>query len=190
MTDKTEITMRRLKRSRILHLSSLMATASFTLAACSQPPEQVASAPQGGWEAPDEGGAFATVADCVASGTATAEECAAAEEAAVANAPKYASQADCEQEFGEGQCQTRTEANGTSIFMPMLAGFLLGRMLSNGTRAAPSPLFRGANGLRTPNAPVAGRTATPQDDRAAAASGNRTVARGGFGNSRSSGYGG
>jgi len=180
--------MHRMKRSRILHVSSLMATASFTLAACGSPPQQVAAAPEAEWNTQAET-PFQSIEQCTASGAATAEECAAAAEAAKANTPKFNSKADCEQQFGEGQCEQRAEANGTSIFMPMLAGFLLGRMLSNGSRAAPSPLFRGRNGLQTPSGPYT-RPAPQRDERASGNSGSRTVARGGFGNSRSSGYGG
>lgn len=188
-TNEPQSAMTRLKRSRVLHLSSLMATASFTLAACGSPPEKVASAPEGEWETRVEG-AFQSVEECISSGTATPTECAAAEEAAKQETPKFASQSNCEQEWGQGQCEMRTEANGTSVFMPMLAGFLLGRMLTNGTRAAPSPLFRGNGGLRTPNGTFAGRTAPHQQERASSGTGgSRAVARGGFGSSRS-GYGG
>ncbi|WP_461344086.1 DUF1190 domain-containing protein [Brevundimonas sp. GN22] len=188
---ETHNALRRMKRSRILHLSSLMATASFTLAACGSPPQQVAAAPEGEWDTRAEG-AFRTVEECKTSGTATAAECDAAYQAAsteaAANAPKFASKVDCEQASGVGQCEERVQANGSSVFMPMLAGFLLGRMLSNGTRAAPSALFRQNGDLRTANGTFAGRTTTTQ--RAEQKTGDsRAVARGGFGGSRG-GYGG
>lgn len=191
MTTKTETrsAMHRMKRSRILHLSSLMATASFTLAACGSPPQQVAAAPEGEWDTRAEG-AFRTLDECKSSGTATAAECDAAYQTASdearANAPKFASKAECEEVSGPGQCEERAEANGTSIFMPLMAGFLLGRMLSNGTRAAPSALFRQNGDLRTANGTFAGRTA-PNGQRADAnRGGSRAVARGGFGSGRSS----
>jgi uncharacterized protein YgiB involved in biofilm formation len=202
--------MGRLKRSRVLHLSSLMATASFTLAACGSPPQ--ANAPQnnaatnasasaeGSWDTRVEG-AFQSMDECVASGTATASECEAAYRTAAnqaaENAPKFGSQADCEQEFGAGQCQQRTEANGTSMFMPLLAGFMLGRLLSGGNRAPASPLFRRGDSLRTPDGQFAGRTrpttaapAATTTRTAQAQNGSRAVSRGGFGTSNRSSYGG
>ena len=48
MTDQTPTetkTMRKLKRSRVLHVSSLMATASFSLAACGSPQRVAAPEP-------------------------------------------------------------------------------------------------------------------------------------------------
>lgn len=192
MTNKpeTRTALNRMKRSRILHLSSLMATASFTLAACGSP-QQVAAAPEGEWETRVEG-AFQSVEECKTSGVASASDCDAAYQAASveaeANAPKFASQADCEQASGAGQCEERVQANGTSVFMPMLAGFLLGRMLSNGTRGTPSALFRQNGDLRTANGTFAGRTA-PGQQAGQRSTGSRAVARGGFGSSRGS-YGG
>jgi len=204
--------MDRLKRSRVLHLSSLMATASFTLAACGSPPQanapqnnaaatNAAASPEGSWDTRVEG-AFQSMDECVASGTATASECEAAYRTAAnqaaENAPKFGSQADCEQEFGAGQCQQRTEANGTSMFMPLLAGFMLGRLLSGGNRAPASPLFRRGDSLRTPDGQFAGRT-RPTTTAASAATttrpaqaqnGSRAVSRGGFGTSNRSSYGG
>lgn len=184
-TSETPSAMKRLKRSRILQVSSLMATASFTLAACGSPQQQVAAAPEADWETP-----FQTVQECATSGTATVEECNAAAESAQANTPRFASQGDCEQQFGEGQCEQKAEANGTSVFMPMLAGFLLGRMLSNGTRAAPSPLFRGPQGLQTPTGPYVRTPSNQPQEQAQRSGSSRAVARGGFGSGRSSGYGG
>lgn len=196
MTNTTEkhSAMRRMKRSRILHLSSLMATASFTLAACGSPPQQqvATAAPEGEWDTRAEG-AFRTVEECKTSGTATAADCDAAYQAASAdaqaNAPKFASRAECEAASGPGECEERVEANGGSVFMPMLAGFLIGRMLSNGTRAAPSALFKQNGSYRTANGAFAGRTAPANQRADAKNTGSRAVSRGGFGSSRSS-YGG
>lgn len=173
--DTANGAMNRLKRSRMLHLGSLMATASFTLAACGSP-QQNAAAPQGDWEASTEK-AYASVEECQNSGEATAAECVAAFNEAEKNAPKFASQAECEEGFGEGQCQQRTDANGTSMFMPLLAGFVLGRLLSGGMRGPSSPLM----GNNTPqNFNMRQAEQLRQNT-----SGSRAVSRGGFGGGRS-----
>lgn len=196
MTDSADANgaMNRLKRSRILHVGSLMATASFTLAACGSPPERVASAPEGEWSAPvtqtaQTDTAFRSVEECTASGAATASECEAAYAAAAKDAPKFTSQQECEQNWGEGQCEQRKEANGSSVFMPMMMGFLLGRMLTGGGRAAPAGLFGNNGSPRTatgnmPNRPMT----TPAQGNTRADT--RTVTRGGFGASSSRSYGG
>lgn len=192
--SETHTAMRRMKRSRILHLGSLMATASFSLAACSVPPERMAAAPEGEWETRAEG-AFKSVEECKASGAATPDDCDAAYKAATddanANAPKFANKAECEVDFGEGQCEERAQANGGSMFMPLMAGFMLGRMLNGGNRGASSALFRRGGDMRTANGTLAGTTTAPGQKAAPQKTGSRAVARGGFGSSRSTGsYGG
>ena len=186
--------MNNLKRSRILHVGSLMATASFTLAACGSPPERVAQAPEGDWNTPaaQTETAYRTVEECTASGAGTASECEAAYAAAAKDAPQFASQQECEQNWGEGQCEQRKEANGTSVFMPMMMGFLLGRMLSGGGRASPAGLFGGNGNPRTATGNVPNRPmATPAQPANTNADNTRTVSRGGFGASSSNrSYGG
>lgn len=48
-------------------------------------------------------------------------------------APRFTSQADCEQQMGEGACQQQqvVQSNGStgSFFMPMLMGFMMSRMM-------------------------------------------------------------
>ena len=44
--------------------------------------------------------------------------------------PGYASQAQCEGEFGAGRCESRS-GNGTSWFVPMMAGFMLSNAMNN-----------------------------------------------------------
>lgn len=187
-TIEPKSALRKIKRSRVLQVSSLMASVSFTLAACGAPPERAAVAHEGEWDTRAETTSYATVAECAESGTATLAECQAAHDEAAALAPKFSDQADCEEQFGAGQCEQKAEANGGSVFMPILAGFLLGRMLSGGQRASASPLFRPGTNARMPGAPLAGNPAAKPTQEKAGDS--RAVSRGGFGSSSRSSYGG
>ncbi len=59
---------------------------------------------------------------------------------AEASAPKYNSMEDCAAEFGADRCQRRDRSDGTSWFMPAMAGFMLGRALDNHSYQA-APMF-------------------------------------------------
>jgi len=151
MTDKTpspqaaaapEKTMRNLKRSRALHVTSLMATASFTLAACGAP--QVA-APD-----PDPVRAFTSLEDCKADASMTAVECDAglanAKAQAAKDAPRYASREDCEGAWGPSQCQPNNQNGGGSFFTPLLTGFVIGQMMNGGGYRGGGALYRDRDG--------------------------------------------
>jgi uncharacterized protein YgiB involved in biofilm formation len=45
-----------------------------------------------------------------------------------ATAPKFSDKAQCEAQYGVGHCETR---QGGGFFMPMMAGFMIGRMMNN-----------------------------------------------------------
>lgn len=50
-------------------------------------------------------------------------------------APRYANKAECEADFGAGQCETapqQQQQQSGSFFMPMMMGFLAGQMLNRG----------------------------------------------------------
>ena len=130
--------------------------------------------------------------------------CAASFEAAVAEhvetAPRYDAQAVCEEQHGEGNCMVEERPGGGSIFLPLMAGYLLGSALGGGLRSR--PLVPGQGGVyRTTDGRVAtgglnGRTsvrsgafnATPASTRNAAPLTRSTVARtGGFGAARTGG---
>lgn len=105
--------------------------------------------------------------DCSQAHPSMAEQCQTsykqAQQEAIKTAPKYATQADCVAEFGEGQCTaTPTSANsGTEqtaqtqqsggSWMPLLAGYMMGRMMSGGF--AQQPLFTS----KTANSPMNGK---------------------------------
>ncbi|MEN1940670.1 DUF1190 domain-containing protein [Luteimonas sp. MJ246] len=177
-----------MKRSRKTALV-LMGSTPLLLAACAGQPEVQTSE-----------GLFTSVEACTTE-TMNPSMCRQAfdqaQEQADAVAPRYASTAECEAEFGEGQCATRQQAGGGSFVGPMMAGFFLSQMMNTrggamapapgagpaaatpgATRAAPAFLSNQSGWLR-PQAGPGGATTLArtglQPDRAP------TVRRGGFG---------
>lgn len=139
------------KRSSKVAISIVGATA-FALAGCQE--EQVeaqafpdlascqSAATEGGIFSGDAGDQF-SAADC----EAAVEE---AQTLHVESAPRYDSVEVCEEQHGEGACGSEAEAaNGGSgsIFMPLLAGYLIGNMLGGRSGLAGSqPLYKTADG--------------------------------------------
>lgn len=179
-----------MKRSRKTALV-LMGSAPLLLVACARQPDVQTSE-----------GLFTSVEACTEQ-TMNPSMCRQAFDGAQAQAdavaPRYASVAECEAEFGEGQCATRQQAGGGSFVGPMMAGFFLSQMMNgrggamapggaaapaagatSGARTAPAFLSNQSGWLR-PQAGPGGATALArtdlQPDRAP------TVRRGGFGRS-------
>ncbi|MFD2739992.1 DUF1190 domain-containing protein [Sulfitobacter aestuarii] len=131
------------KRSRTVALSILGATA-FTLAGCRE--EQV------------EAQAYPDLESCKAAagqgGLVSASECdtafAEAQTLHVESAPRYDALSVCEEQHGAGNCGSEAEAAGGgsgSIFMPLLAGYLIGNMLGGrGGLAGSQPLYKNGQG--------------------------------------------
>ncbi|WP_111558113.1 DUF1190 domain-containing protein [Paracoccus sediminilitoris] len=133
------------KRSRTVALT-ILGAAAFTVAGCRE--EQV------------DAQAFPDMASCEAAaaqdGLFSVEECdkafAEAEALHVESAPRYDSLQVCEEQHGEGNCGSEEQqvSNGGSgsIFMPLLAGYLIGNMLgrAGGGMAASQPMYRNAQG--------------------------------------------
>lgn len=104
--------------------------------------------------------------DCSVANPNLTEQCTTAYNQAKAEAlktaPKYSSREDCVAEFGESQCTAVTpeEAGVTgqqyqqsgSMWMPLLAGYMFGRMMG-GAGFASQPLFTSKN----PASPASGR---------------------------------
>lgn len=133
------------QRSRSVALC-IVGASTFALAGCQE--EQV------------EAQAFPDLASCEAAaseaGVVSSGECAEAfaeaEELHVESAPRYDTLEVCEAEHGEGECGTESEVaqNGSgSIFMPLLAGYLIGNMLGGRGMARAQPLYRTPNGSFT-----------------------------------------
>lgn len=188
------------KRSRTAALV-IVGAASFALAGCRE--EQV------------DAQAFPDLQSCLsAAGTGslfTEEQCRTAFDEAVAlnaeTAPRYDSREVCEAQYGVGNCAAEVQATGGgsgSIFMPLLAGYLIGNMLGGGRGVASQPLYRTSSGGFTNPA----GTATYANNTGAAKLGQSAftkapttlgkppltkataLSRGGFGSSGSRAFGG
>lgn len=166
-----------MKRSRSVKLVA-MGTGLLLVAACD--------------EAKVDTALFESVKQCTSLGF-SAQECETNYREAQRNhinvAPKYTAQADCEADFGAEQCEVAPQrtSNGGSVFMPLMAGYLMGSMLSGG-RTAGQPLYKSANDRSTfrtgDNKAVAnsvGRTQVAQSTTRPASTKTRTISRGGFG---------
>lgn len=135
--------MRRLMRSKTLHVTSLMATASFSLAACGAP--QVAA------PAPDPALAYTSLDECRAANDVTDAECDTAYKAADAqaktDAPRYASQSECEGQWGPDQCRPlNNNGGGGSFFGPLATGFIIGQLMNGGGYRGGGALYRDRDG--------------------------------------------
>lgn len=136
MTDKRSPAApkpKRLMRSRSVALVT-MGVGALALQACS--------------ETTTEAAIYSSAKDCITAGTMTKEQCERAFNVARKDhqkvAPKYASKAACEADMGEGKCevsQYRT-SNGGSVFIPLMAGYLMGRALGGPSGVHPQPLYR------------------------------------------------
>lgn len=127
---------RRSKRSRIAPIAVLGA-AAFALSACQE--EKV------------ETQVFPNKEACLSATTDpnswwTAEECekafAEAQLAHEQSAPRYAEQKLCEEQHG-GACYVEQRSDGSSIFLPLMAGYMMGNMMSGGSKSyAPQPIYK------------------------------------------------
>lgn len=176
-----------MKRSSAIRLV-LMGSAALALAACDEKVEV---------------GVFETVEQCTVSGQYSESACRAAIDAAqrahVATAPRFASQQECEANFGacgpspeivvpQGQSQPQQSAgSGGMSFMPLFLGYMMGRSMS-GNGLFSQPLYRQpgtATGLATANGqPVAARAGMQAMSASTLRSAQApAVQRGGFGSS-------
>jgi uncharacterized protein YgiB involved in biofilm formation len=172
-----------MKRSQTTSLL-LMGAAPLLFSACTKEPEV-------------QEGLYTSVESCY---QATGDQAACksafnkAQQASADQAPRYASRAECEQEYSAERCVEQRTSQGHSFIGPMMAGFFMSQMLNNrgaGLTSAPAFQNRG-NGWVKPDTSKAfgGATAftgnramtpvTSEPNRAV------TASRGGFG-SRSSG---
>lgn len=157
--------------------------------------------------------------DCARANPGISEQCTTAYnnalKEATRTAPKYATKEDCIAEFGESQCkQTPAPAQAGIIpstdvtnaaaqpqqsgnfWMPLMAGYMMGRMIGGGTGFAQQPLFTSksanspANGKfvdasgKNYGSATSGRTITvPKTAMAPKPTTTNTITRGGFGES-------
>ena len=134
------------KRSKRVAIT-ILGAAAFTLAGCREEQVDAAAFPdlKSCTSEATEGGVF-SVQDCEA---AFAE----AEALHVESAPRYDSLQVCEEQHGAGACgseQTAAQGGSSGIFMPLLAGYLIGNMLGGRSgMSAGQPLYKTANGQFT-----------------------------------------
>jgi uncharacterized protein YgiB involved in biofilm formation len=168
-----------MKRSRSIALV-MMGAGGIVLTACDEP--QV------------DANVFRDVEQCIDQPGASRAACeeaygvAAAQHAAVA--PKYVDKADCEADFGAGQCETApySTREGGSVFMPLMMGYMMGSMLGGGRGFGAQPLYRSADSpgtYRTADnrsvGTATGATKVAQSATARPTAKTSTVSRGGFG---------
>ncbi len=139
---------------------------------------------------------YTSVSECVSDGNSTAEcQKALADVTAQTekDAPKFTTQDQCQAQFGN--CQ---KSSSGDWFMPAVAGYMLGSIMNNGSRAAPQPVYidRDRRPMAASYSGGVMRTApAPQSYTsrvAASRSAPSTSSRGGFGSraSSSSSFGG
>jgi len=181
---------------------ALAVTAVFLLSGCEQSDETVSL--------------YQNADDCSQANPGKSAECTTAYNNALKEAertaPKYDSREACIAEFGEGQCQQAPaqaslagSGNGEhqaqaqqsgSFWMPLMAGYMMGRLMGGGAGFAQQPLFSSKNPAspaygkyadasgKSYGAATPGRTMTvPKTAMAPKPATTSTVTRGGFGES-------
>jgi uncharacterized protein YgiB involved in biofilm formation len=151
-------------------------------------PRNVTSVGGSAEETPADAQAFATVEECKTTAGMTPEACdrafASAQQAAVADAPRFDNQTSCEAQYGAGQCRTSTW-NGASVFVPALVGMLVARSMAN-AQPQSQPLYPPRTGTancpqgpNTPGQPECGTQARSGAGGASVASGRTYSTRSG-----------
>ncbi|MBI1209671.1 MAG: DUF1190 domain-containing protein [Azospirillum sp.] len=131
------------KRSAQVRLL-LMGSAAVALAGCGEDAQKAE--------------VYASVDECIASGVYTETYCRNSFEQAKKEhprvAPRYASQSDCEADFGATRCEYRPQSGvsggdsgGGSFWLPLMSGFLVSQALNSLGRSA-EPLYRPDEGRR------------------------------------------
>ncbi|AKE94594.1 DUF1190 family protein [Cronobacter sakazakii] len=168
-------------------------TAAFMLAGCEKSDETVQL--------------YQNADDCSAANPGKSAECTTAYNNALKEAertaPKYATREDCVAEFGEDQCKQVNNTNTSqatqqtgSMWMPLMAGYMMGRLMGGGMGFAQQPLFSSRNPAspaygkytdasgRNYGAAQPGRTMTvPKSAMTPKPATTSTITRGGFGDS-------
>ena len=166
-----------MKRSRSVALLAMGASA-LALTACG--------------ESETPAGVYTSIEQCVADKQFSQAECdkafATAKDEHKKVAPKYANKTECEADFGVGKCEESPykTTSGTSTFMPLMIGYMLGRTLGGQPGFTPQPLYRGTgdNTFRTgDNRAVSNKTGMQSVPSSATSSAfkSTTTTRGGFG---------
>lgn len=136
-----------------------------------------------------------SVDECVQNSFGTTDQCKdqwdQAKEENARTGPRFEDSADCATEFGQCERYTIQHDNGTqsSVFIPMLAGMMMGNMMSGGTGYVPTqPLYRreedrrnGSSGFVTASGATVSKGPSMVSSSSVRASSPTTISRGGFG---------
>jgi uncharacterized protein YgiB involved in biofilm formation len=180
--------MARRKRSQAIALTGMMAGA-ISISGC----DDRSSATQ--WQASNASSmsGFSTLQDCTASGRYSAEVCERALGQALnerdSKAPHFSDPKSCETQFG--QCAAIANGRGGSVFVPMLAAFVVGQAMSGGAYRG-SPVYtrqpgrdddqrRNYGGGGGGGYIGSGGRSADSGYSSSRSSGSRAVSRGGFG---------
>jgi uncharacterized protein YgiB involved in biofilm formation len=172
-----------MKRRNTLSIGLMMGASLLVLSACGEP--QI------------EASVYESVEQCKGDRLGDPDKCesnfneAKAQHAAVA--PKYAKKEDCAADFGVEKCERapyRTSSGG-SIFMPLMAGYMMGSLIRGGRSGFGSqPLYRSTSSpgtFRTADNKSAGsatgRTQVTKSATSRPSIKSTTMKRGGFGSS-------
>ncbi len=160
----------------------LMSASMIALTACEEPKV--------------EASIFESVKQCTSDPLLSEAQCKSsfkeAQNQHAAVAPKYATAEDCQADFGPENCETAPykTASGGSVFMPMMAGYMMGSMLGGRSSMMSQPLYRsgqGTRGFRTAEnrgvGSVTGRTKVASSVTSRPTFKSSTRSRGGFGSS-------
>lgn len=120
-----------MKRSRSINVSVMRKTVYQSVPA--KPLAlAIAAATFAGCSSNEPAVVYKTVQECVEASAGSQEQCQQAYDEALTEAqrtgPKFANRNDCEYNFGAGQC-TQHNSGGQSIFMPLMAGYVLGQVI-------------------------------------------------------------
>lgn len=114
-----------MKRSRSIRLVIMGATsvgAPLILGGCGNDPQDFETMP------------FASIEDCLGSGLSL-DACSNSQfEARKAHeevAERFIEKGKCEEEYGKDRCEVRQAPDGTSFFIPLMAGYAVARLLNN-----------------------------------------------------------
>lgn len=167
-----------MKRSKAVALT-LMGASAIALQACE--------------ENNVEAQVFQDLQGCIDAKDLTEAQCREVYQGAVSehvqSAPRYATQEECIAAHGADACQQQTTSSGGSFFMPLMMGYMAGRMLGGGF-GNPNPLYRDArnpgNFRTADNKKVPakfGKTTLPNWASQTTRSRTQSASRGGFGRS-------
>lgn len=172
-----------MKRWNSTSIVGLVSVSAIMLAACEEPKV--------------DGAIFDNLQQCIDDRGIPSDQCersykeARSQHAAVA--PKYTSEQDCQADFGAGKCEKAPyrSSTGGSIFMPMMAGYMMGSFLG-GRRSSvfSQPLYRSARDPKTYRTAdnraagsTTGRTQIARSATSRPSVKSSTIRRGGFGSS-------